>query len=547
VDTTAPVISNVAAGGITATTATITWATDENSDSQVEYGPTTAYGQATTLNTALVTAHSQGLSGLTSETLYHYRVKSRDAAGNLAVSGDFTFTTADNTAPVISNVAAVGITTDTATITWTTNENSDSQVEYGTTTAYGQSTALNPALMTAHLQVLSGLTPGTLYHYRVKSKDAAGNLAVSGDFTFTTAQNGSAAIKWLVTDHLGSTRIVIDETGSLAGITRHDFLPFGEELSAGVGIRSAALGYGADSTRQKFTGYERDDETGLDFAEARYFGSVQGRFTSVDPLMASGMVGCPQSWNRYAYAFNNPLRYTDPTGMLAGDFYDEEGRRIGTDGQNDGRAYLVTDQAQAEQIRQTDRARGTTQVSAVTSALELPSQAVRQEIGSAALARSNRPTGGNTPTDDREGRFHEEGGIVVQTQNGQLAVPARPGPVSDPAAANPATIDVTNAVNPNLAAQATSPVLVTTYHVHPAGERKERVTQGNTTTETTHFFRQPPSGADQTFAGGNPTSLGYHIVVGAGRSSNPGGQRVHFYNGNGVIGTMPLNRFVNIR
>jgi YD repeat-containing protein len=186
VDNIAPVISNVAAGGITATSATITWNTNENSDSQVEYGTTTAYGQSTTLNPALVTAHSQGLSGLTSGTVYHYRVKSMDAAGNHAVSGDFTFSTPDITAPVISNVAAVGITATSATITWNTNENSDSQVEYGTTTAYGQSTALNPSLVNAHSQGLSGLTQGTLYHYRVKSRDAAGNLAVSGDFTFST-------------------------------------------------------------------------------------------------------------------------------------------------------------------------------------------------------------------------------------------------------------------------------------------------------------------------------------------------------------------------
>src|SRR5262249_35445303 len=77
-------------------------------------------------------------------------------------------------------------------ITWTTNENSNSQVEYGPTTAYGQSTALNPALVTAHSQGLSGLTPMTLYHYRVRSRDAAGNLAVSGDFTFTTLSGNAA-------------------------------------------------------------------------------------------------------------------------------------------------------------------------------------------------------------------------------------------------------------------------------------------------------------------------------------------------------------------
>ena len=60
-------------------------------DSQVEYGPTGAYGSSTILNTSLVVSHAQALSGLTQETLYHYRVKSRDAAGTLAVSDDFTF------------------------------------------------------------------------------------------------------------------------------------------------------------------------------------------------------------------------------------------------------------------------------------------------------------------------------------------------------------------------------------------------------------------------------------------------------------------------
>src|SRR6266540_3266041 len=205
----------------------------------------------------------------------------------------------DTTAPDISNVAAAGVTTSGATITWTTNENSDSQVEYGTTTAYGQSTALNPAPVTAHSRGLSGLTSGTLYHYRVRSRDAAGNLAVSGDFTFTTAQHGSAEIKWLVTDHLGSTRMVIDETGSLGGITRHDFLPFGEELSAGIGIRSASNGYSGDSVRQKFGSKEHDIETGFDYFIARYYSSVQGRFTSVDPGNAGAEMEYPQAWNGY--------------------------------------------------------------------------------------------------------------------------------------------------------------------------------------------------------------------------------------------------------
>ena len=94
--TTPPVLSAIAASSITVSSAKITWTTDKASDSQVEYGLTTGYGLVTPLNTSLVTSHSQPLSGLAPNTRYHYRVKSRDAAGNLAVSRDFTFKTKPN-------------------------------------------------------------------------------------------------------------------------------------------------------------------------------------------------------------------------------------------------------------------------------------------------------------------------------------------------------------------------------------------------------------------------------------------------------------------
>jgi hypothetical protein len=189
-DTAPPVISGVSTSGISATGATVSWTTNEASTTQVEYGTTTSYGSSTSLNSSLVTAHSQSLSGLAASTTYHYRVKSRDAAGNLATSGDYTFTTAtppDVTPPTITGVSASGITATGATISWTSNEAADSQVEYGTTTSYGSSTTLNSSLVTSHSQSLSGLTAGTTYHYRVKSRDAAGNLAASADFTFTTS------------------------------------------------------------------------------------------------------------------------------------------------------------------------------------------------------------------------------------------------------------------------------------------------------------------------------------------------------------------------
>lgn len=103
-------------------------------------------------------------------------------------------------------------------------------------------------------------------------------------------------------------------------MSRHDYKPFGEELSAGTGGRTSAMGYGSTSenNRKHFTGYERDTETGLDFAQARYYASWQGRFTSIDPLSSSAKLSDPQSFNRYSYVGNNPTAFSDPSGLERG-------------------------------------------------------------------------------------------------------------------------------------------------------------------------------------------------------------------------------------
>ena len=412
-DATAPVISGVAASGVAATVATIAWTTNELSDSRVDYGPTTAYGSSVGLTTSLVMSHVQTLSGLLANTLYHYRVQSRDAAGNLATSADFTFTTpplttaglvahwpfdaasgtsavdvsgsghtgtlvnnpvwtagilgqalafdgvashvdvphagalnaypltiaawiktgattgvaaivnkfvagtangyqlfldngrlcawylrdasnviydgtsctlatsgyTDNqwhhvafvvdasggrlyvdgvqraarswtgvpgaptttqplhigdyagaagavfsgliddvriysralgateianfygsggsaTAPPLSSaISTTAATPNSITIRWMTNLASTSQIEYGLTTAYGLTTPLNGSLVTSHAMTLTGLTPATLYHFRVRSQDAAGNLSVSADSTFTTSAVSAPTVR----------------------------------------------------------------------------------------------------------------------------------------------------------------------------------------------------------------------------------------------------------------------------------------------------------------------------------------------------------------
>jgi hypothetical protein len=179
-----PSISAVTIGSITPVGAAVSWNTNTPATSQVEYGVTTAYGSTTTLDATLVTAHLQSLTGLTPNTLYNCAVISRDQAGTQVVSNNVTFTTP---AFVSSNVQAKSVTSTSATITWTTNGAASSQVQYGTSTAYGSSTTLDSSLLTSHSQTITGLTPGTLYHYQVQSKDAYGNTAGTTDQTFTTA------------------------------------------------------------------------------------------------------------------------------------------------------------------------------------------------------------------------------------------------------------------------------------------------------------------------------------------------------------------------
>jgi RHS repeat-associated protein len=86
-------------------------------------------------------------------------------------------------------------------------------------------------------------------------------------------------------------------------------MPFGEECHAG------RAGYGGGSLRQRFTGKERDDETGLDYFRARYFSGTQGRFTNPGPaIIKKARLLDPQRLNLYAYVRNNPLKYVDPDG-----------------------------------------------------------------------------------------------------------------------------------------------------------------------------------------------------------------------------------------
>jgi hypothetical protein len=111
--------------------------------------------------------------------------KYRDRAGNESVpaSGSIIM---DTTFPTISGIAVSNLTTTTADVSWQTSEPASRQVDYGTTTSYGQSSPLGSDPLTSHLVTLGVLAPGTNYHFRVRSSDPAGNTTVSSDGTFWT-------------------------------------------------------------------------------------------------------------------------------------------------------------------------------------------------------------------------------------------------------------------------------------------------------------------------------------------------------------------------
>ncbi len=176
-----PAISNVQASTPTNSSVTITWTTDQASTTQIDYGTTSGYGSSTTLNSSLVTSHSQTITGLSPLTLYHFRVRSTNSNGTRN-SGDYTFTT--NGPPAISSIQAINIGATSATITWTTNADSDSAVNYGLTTGYG-GVASNASMVKNHSVALSGLAANKEYHFKCSSSNAYGN-ASSTDYTFTT-------------------------------------------------------------------------------------------------------------------------------------------------------------------------------------------------------------------------------------------------------------------------------------------------------------------------------------------------------------------------
>jgi hypothetical protein len=195
-DSSAPVISNIAVTVNSSTSATISWSLNKPATGQVEYGTTASYGLLSTKESSFnYSSHARTLTGLTPGAIYHFRAVSTDATNLTSVSSDLTFST-DTAFPVISNNSVAVLTPNSVKVIWDLSEFATGQVEYGTTTSYGQLSKKEASFnYNHHEQTLSNLTPGVIYHYRLISTDQAGNTTTSTDFTFTT--NSYTQIAWI--------------------------------------------------------------------------------------------------------------------------------------------------------------------------------------------------------------------------------------------------------------------------------------------------------------------------------------------------------------
>ncbi|MFN8005047.1 MAG: RHS repeat-associated core domain-containing protein [Acidobacteriota bacterium] len=122
-------------------------------------------------------------------------------------------------------------------------------------------------------------------------------------------QSTDGQFYWLHTNHLNSARAMTDTSGTL--VYKGQFDPYGQALSEWSATGNTNL------NTKKFTGYERDAATGLDYANARMYHSARGRFATPDPLgMKASDPKNPQSLNRYAYTQNDPVNFVDKSGMF---------------------------------------------------------------------------------------------------------------------------------------------------------------------------------------------------------------------------------------
>ena len=255
-----PVVVTVAATGVTSVAAVLNGtvnASNFSTTASFEYGPTAAYGSTATAVPPTVTGNtvttiSAALSGLVPNTLYHFRAKGVNAGGTVYGS-DLTFTTVA-LAPVVTTVAATGITATAATLNGTVNANNASTVvtfQYGTTVAYGTTVTAAQSPVTGYVSTpvsaaLTGLTANTTFHYRCVGVNATGTT-YGADMVFVTvcppAPSAAGTITGVSPICLGTTGVVYSVATIPNADSYHWTVPTGGTIVAGNNSNSITVDY----------------------------------------------------------------------------------------------------------------------------------------------------------------------------------------------------------------------------------------------------------------------------------------------------------------
>ncbi|HRB72393.1 MAG TPA: RHS repeat-associated core domain-containing protein [Flavobacterium sp.] len=311
-------------------------------------------------------------------------------------------------------------------------------------------------------------------------------------------------------DHLGSSSYISNAGGT---VSQHmEYLPFGETL-VDEHINSISSPF-------KFNGKEKDEETGNYYYGARYYDPKLSMFISVDPL-------AEKTGDAYGYCYQNPIRFTDPTGMSAseGDFINEKGVVVGSDGIKDGKLYLIKTTKGDFDSRIEVRPAGISIIEAEDTEAFIKENNGKKDAfkGNNIAYKNSIEIEGNIKTrqamvdevnrDDGTGGTSESnnrefGGYINKDGTIRSATPGAPGLPTDGK-----SITMRRDANTK-----------TMFHSHPSGS------------DGTNRYRQGPSIDDiRSARDGNRTEY----VFGRGNGI------ITIYDGTGVLATIPQENFVN--
>jgi RHS repeat-associated protein len=286
--------------------------------------------------------------------VYHYRVKSRNAAGILTVSGDFTFATVQNGSIPLDGLASLSYNgannrIDTPGFEYDPAGNQTRAVidASGTQQQYrydcagrlaqvldGSGNVLATYSYGADNQRLMSVEGGVTKYFAwaggniTSEYEAWGTNALiwkksyvylGGRLLATTSGIDGMETQFHHPDRLG-TRLVTGAGGAVVteqlGMPFGTMLPFTQTYGGENSYQHPTL---SNPSKKRFTSYDRSDVTGLHYAVNRSYSSEQGRFTQVDPIgMEAASLDNPQTLNMYAYCGNDPINHVDPSGLLFG-------------------------------------------------------------------------------------------------------------------------------------------------------------------------------------------------------------------------------------